>query len=59
MLEGGDKERDHTRHDCIYSGIPLNRPHLRPVKVSLLEGWPHFRGEFVLKKHASGLFEVA
>ncbi len=21
----------------------------RPVKVSLLEGWPHFRGEFVLK----------
>ncbi len=24
-------------------GTPLNR------KVSLLEGWPHFRGEFVLK----------
>ncbi len=27
----------------------LNRPLLGPVKVSLLEGWPHFRGEFVLK----------
>ncbi len=33
----------------IYSGIPLNRPPLGPVKVSLLEGWPHFRSEFVLK----------
>ncbi len=32
-----------------YSGTPLNRPPLGPVKVSLLEGWPHFRGEFVLK----------
>ena len=30
-------------------GTPLNRPPLGPVKVSLLEGWPHFRGEFVLK----------
>ena len=28
---------------------PLNRPPLGPVKVSLLEGWPRFRGEFVLK----------
>ncbi len=32
-----------------YSGTSLNRPPLGPVKVSLLEGWPHFRGEFVLK----------
>ncbi len=37
----------HTR--SIYSGTPLNWPPLGPVKVSLLEGWPHFRGEFVLK----------
>ncbi len=28
----------------IYSGTPLNRPPLGQVKVSLLEGWPHFRG---------------
>ncbi len=33
---------------CVYSGTPLNRPPLGPVKVSLLEGWPHFRGELVL-----------
>ncbi len=33
----------------IYGGTPINRPPLGPVKVSLLEGWPHFRGEFVLK----------
>ncbi len=33
----------------VYSGTPLNRPPLGPVKVSLLEGWPHFRGDFVLK----------
>ncbi len=25
-----------------YSGTLLNRPHLGPVKVSLLEGWAHF-----------------
>ncbi len=43
----------------VYSGTPLNQPPLGSVKVSLLEGWPHFRGEFVLKKHALGLFEVA
>ncbi len=30
------------------SGTPLNRPPLGPVKVSLFEGCPHFRGEFVL-----------
>ncbi len=28
---------------------PSKWPPLGPVKVSLLEGWPHFRGEFVLK----------
>ncbi len=28
---------------------PSKPPPLGPVKVSLLEGWPHFRGEFVLK----------
>ncbi len=32
-----------------YSGTPLNQPPFGPVKVSFLEGWPHFRGEFVLK----------
>ncbi len=42
-----------------YGGTPLNRPPLGPVKVSLLEGWPDFRGESVIKKHALGLFEVA
>ncbi len=42
-----------------YSGTPLNRPPLGPVKVSLLEGWPHLRGEFVLKSMLFGLFEVA
>ncbi len=31
-----------------YSGIRLNLPPLGSVKVSLLEGWPHFKGEFVL-----------
>ncbi len=33
----------------VYSGTPLNRPPLGPVKVSLVEGWPHFWGEFILK----------
>ncbi len=33
----------------IYSGTSLNWSPLGPMKVSLLEGWPHFRGEFVLK----------
>ncbi len=47
-------------HRGIPSGSPLNQPPLGPVKVSLLEGWPHFRGKFVLiKMHALGLFEVA
>ncbi len=32
-----------------YSGTPLNWSPLGPVKVFILEGWPHFRGEFVLK----------
>ncbi len=31
-----------------YSGLPLIRPPLGPVKVSWLEGRPHFRGEFAL-----------
>ena len=30
----------------IYTVEP---PPLGPVKVSLLEGWPHFRGEFAIK----------
>ena len=34
--------------NATYSGTPLNWPPLGPVKASLLEGWPHFRGEFVL-----------
>ncbi len=32
---------------------------LGPVKVSWLEGWPHFSGEFALGKHTLGHFEVA
>ena len=41
----------------LYSGTPLNRPPLGPVKVSLLEGWPHFRVEFVLKSRLWDLFK--
>ncbi len=29
-------------HYFVYSGTPLNRPPLGPVKVSLLEGWGEF-----------------
>ncbi len=32
-----------------YSGLPLIRPPLGPVKVSWLQEWPHFRGEFALR----------
>ncbi len=46
----------HSPASSHYSGTPLDWPPLGPVKVSLLEGWPHFRGEFVLK---SDFFEVA
>ncbi len=38
-----------TEWSYNYSGTPLNHPLWGPVKVSLLEGWPHFRGELVLK----------
>ncbi len=33
-----------------YSGLPLIQSPLGPVKVSWLEGWPHFRGEFAVGK---------
>ncbi len=39
----------YNTDECLYSGTPLNQPPLGPLKVSSLEGWPHFRGEFVLK----------
>ncbi len=39
----GDRQVKNNGGGWIYSGIPLNRPLLEPVKVSLLEGWPHFR----------------
>ncbi len=42
----GQRELDMR---LVYSETPLNRPPLGPVKLSLLEGWPQFRGEFVLK----------
>ena len=44
----------NVRVPLVYSGTPLNRPRLGPVKVSLLEGWPHFRGEVAF----FGIFRV-
>ncbi len=44
------------RSDAILTrgNTVVNRPPLGPAKVSLLEGWPHFRGEFK-RVHALGL----